>query len=335
MIGIGIIGCGTIAQVRHAPEYHANSKCKLIGYFDAAENRMTKLAAQYGGKIYDSIEAMLNDSDIDAVSVCTSNDTHAAISIRALEAGKHVLCEKPMATNSCDALAMVETARRNGRILMIGHNQRLAPAHAMAKRFIDSGKFGKVLSFQTSFAHGGPESWLKTGDAQNIWFFNPTKSAFGVLGDLGIHKLDLICWFLNESPQKVLGIVGTLDKRNVDGTSISVEDNAAVVLQFPSGTLGTMLTSWTSYGEEDNSTVLNCEKGIIQIYRNGIQLRLIHADGKSEIYAPGNIQTNDDQTKSGIIDLFIEGIIKNTSPIPGEDGLRALKIVEECLQQHS
>ena len=133
MINIGIIGCGKITQVRHLPEYVENPQAHLTGLYDINQSRAEELTRKYGGKAYSSIEEMLTDPEIDAVSVCTSNATHAQITIQALEAGKHVLCEKPMATTLKDCEAMAAAAKKNGKHLMIGHNQRLAEAHALGK----------------------------------------------------------------------------------------------------------------------------------------------------------------------------------------------------------
>ena len=137
MINIGIIGCGKIAQVRHIPEYAENPDVKLAAFFSPNRARAQEQADKYGGKVYDTAEALLADPDIDAVSICAANYAHAELSMQALNAGKHVLCEKPMATTLADCEAMVECAKKNGKFLMIGHNQRLAKAHMEAKRLID------------------------------------------------------------------------------------------------------------------------------------------------------------------------------------------------------
>ena len=119
MIKIGIIGCGKIAQVRHIPEYRQNPDCEIVGYYDLNLARAQALASEFGGKAYVTLEEMLRDKDIDAVSVCVANISHAEDTIAALDAGKHVLCEKPMATTLDDCEKMVMAARRSGRKLMI------------------------------------------------------------------------------------------------------------------------------------------------------------------------------------------------------------------------
>ena len=113
MIKVGLIGCGKIGQVRHLPEYAANPDCRITALYDINKQRAQELAQQYGATAYDSYQALLA-SDVDAVSVCSSNASHAEIAVAALRAGKHVLCEKPMATTLEDCEAMVQAARESG-----------------------------------------------------------------------------------------------------------------------------------------------------------------------------------------------------------------------------
>ncbi len=145
MIRIGIIGCGKIAEVRHAPEFNENSHCKITAFYNRTTETAERFARQYGGKVYTSVEDLLS-SDVDAVSVCVANSQHAAITIRALEAGKHVLCEKPMATTLEDCEDMVQASKDSGKYLMIAMNQRLAKAHIEAKKIIDSGEMGILIN---------------------------------------------------------------------------------------------------------------------------------------------------------------------------------------------
>lgn len=150
-------------------------------------------------------------SDVDAVSVCVANAYHASTAIAALKAGKHVLCEKPMAMNEADCLEMVETARKMGRFLMIGQNQRLAKAHVKAKEILDSGRLGRIITFQTQFCHPGPEGW--TG-SKNSWFFDKKIAAFGAMADLGVHKTDLIVYLTGQKIVRTSAVLATLDKNS-------------------------------------------------------------------------------------------------------------------------
>ena len=198
MVTVGVIGCGKISQVRHIPEYEANPDARIAGLYDVNLERASALAAEHGCRAYASLDELLADPSIDAVSVCTSNATHAETAIRALEAGKHVLCEKPMAVSLEECEAMVSTARATGRKLMIGQNQRLARAHVRAKELLDAGRIGEVITFRTTFGHGGPETW-SVDPGVNSWFFDPKRAAMGAMADLGVHKTDLIQWLIGQT----------------------------------------------------------------------------------------------------------------------------------------
>lgn len=333
MFRIGIIGCGKIAQVRHIPEYAENPYAELAGFYDLNTQRAAELAAQYGGKAYESAEAMLADPAIDAVSVCVANHAHAPITIAALKAGKHVLCEKPMATTLEECEEMVKTAHEVGKFLMIGHNQRLAKAHAVAKELIDQGMIGRIITFRTTFGHGGPETW-SVDPGKNTWFFDKNKAAMGAMADLGIHKTDLIQFLTGQHVVRTTARVVTLDKKDASGQLIGVDDNAICIYEMSGGTMGTMTASWTYYGAEDNSTILYGEKGIMRIYddpAHSIVVKL--ADGTEKVYDVEQIQTNDNQTKSGVIDLWMNCLETNTPPeISGEEALYAMRAVFASLE---
>lgn len=333
MFRIGIIGCGKIAQVRHIPEYAENPYAELAGFYDLNTQRAAELAAQYGGKAYESAEAMLADPAIDAVSVCVANHAHAPITIAALKAGKHVLCEKPMATTLEECEEMVRTAHEAGKFLMIGHNQRLAKAHAVAKELIDQGMIGRIITFRTTFGHGGPETW-SVDPGKNTWFFDKNKAAMGAMADLGIHKTDLIQFLTGQHVVRTTARVVTLDKKDASGQLIGVDDNAICIYEMSGGTMGTMTASWTYYGAEDNSTILYGEKGIMRIYddpAHSIVVKL--ADGTEKLYDVEQIQTNDNQTKSGVIDLWMNCLETNAPPeISGEEALYAMRAVFASLE---
>ena len=333
MVNIGIIGCGSIAKFRHAPEFSSNPDSKIAGYFDPKKDRAEELAEKYGGKVYSSLEDMLNDKSVDAVCVCTSNKYHAPITIQALKAGKHVLCEKPMATSIDEAVSMIKTSRETGKFLMIGHNQRLAPAHVRAKEILASGELGRILTFRTAFGHGGPEFW-SADKGLHTWFFKKDEAVVGAMGDLGIHKADLIRWLIGDEIVEVKAFVSTLDKRNDKDSLIEVDDNAVCVLKSKTGIVGTLTASWTYYGDEDNSTVLYCSNGVMRIYDNPEFPIVVTKKNREKVfYKVGRIQTNESQSKSGIPDMFIDSIVSGKVPeISGEEGFAALKIIIACLE---
>lgn len=327
-IKVGIIGCGKIAQVRHIPEYTANPHAQVYGFYDINQERAKALAEKFGGKAYPSYEALLADPEIEAVSVCAANHAHAEISIAALKAGKHVLCEKPMAISLEECEAMVAAARESGKYLMIGQNQRLAKAHAKAKELIEQGAIGKVLTFRTIFGHGGPETW-SIDPGSNVWFFDKTKAAMGAMADLGIHKTDMIQYVLGSRIVRTQAVLTTLDKRDATGNLIGVDDNAICIYQMENGVIGTMTASWTYYAAEDNTTVIYGTRGELRLYDDPkYSVQQINADGTRIDYQIDQIQTNDNQTASGIIDLFVQCLVEHKEPtISGENVLHAMKAV--------
>lgn len=328
MFNIGIIGCGKIAQVRHIPEYAAHPQARLWGYYDLNQDRARELAEQYGGKVYPSWRDLLADPDIHAVSVCAANNAHAEITIAALEAGKHVLCEKPMATTLAECEAMVAAAQKSGKYLMIGHNQRLAKAHARARKLVEEGAIGDIVTFRTTFGHGGPETW-SVDPGKATWFFDKKKAAMGAMADLGIHKTDLIQFLTGQRVVETTAVVTTLDKKGPDGRLIGVDDNAVCIYRMSGGAVGTMTASWTYYGAEDNSTILYGTRGIMRVYDDpAYSIKITTAAGENILYDIDQIQTNDNQTKSGVIDLFMDSLVNGTPPeISGEEALSAMRAV--------
>lgn len=333
MIGIGIIGCGKITQVRHLPEYLDNPHAKLVGLYDINQERAASLAAQFGGTAYATVEELLANPEIQAVSVCAANFAHAQLTIQALEAGKHVLCEKPMAITLAECEAMVAAAKKASKFLMIGHNQRLAKAHAVAKELLNEGLIGDIITFRTTFGHGGPETW-SVDPGKNTWFFDKSRAAMGAIADLGIHKTDLIQFLTGQKVIRATARVTTLDKRDASGNLIGVDDNAICIYEMSGGAFGTMTASWTYYSAEDNSTVLYGTKGMMRIYddpAHSIVVRLTNGDVK--YYDVEQIQTNDNQTKSGIIDLWMNCLVNNRAPeISGEEALAAMRAVFAALE---
>ncbi|MGD6818830.1 Gfo/Idh/MocA family protein [Metabacillus sp. 113a] len=328
-IRIGVIGCGSIARHRHLPEYAAQAQTEITAVCDVSEERANEIAALYGAAAYTNYSDLLNSGKVDAVSVCTPNYLHAPISIDALKAGLHVLCEKPMATSREDAEAMIKAAKESGKKLMIAHNQRFAPSHQKAKKMIESGELGKVFSFRTAFGHPGPEAW--SVDGKDSWFFRKEEAFIGAMGDLGVHKSDLLRYLLGEEFTEAGAFVQTSAKTFAD-----VDDNAVCVLKTASGTLGTLTASWSYTGKEDNSTILYCEHGIIRLEDDPIHSMIVqYANGEIVKYELGKIQSNEDggQVSTGVIDHFAECILENKEPlVTGEEGKKSLEVILAALK---
>jgi predicted dehydrogenase len=286
------------------------------------------MADQIGAKAYTDYKDLLKDESIEAVSVCTPNALHAPISVDALKAGKHVLCEKPMATSTEEAEAMIVAANEAGRKLMIGHNQRFVPSHQKAKELISKGEAGKIYSFRTAFGHGGPEGW--SVDGKDSWFFKKEEAFIGAMGDLGVHKTDLMRYILGEEFVEVGAFVETSSKENAD-----VDDTAVCVLKTESGTIGTLAASW-SYQKEDNSTVIYGEKAVLRLEEDPVNSLVVqYSTGEVVKYELGGIQTNDDggQSASGVIDRFVTSVLEDVpAAVPGEEAMKSLQVVLGALE---
>jgi predicted dehydrogenase len=327
-INVGIIGCGSITKFRHAPEYKANPHVDEIVFYDRNVDRSEALAALFGGRVAKTADDLFNDPEIHAISDCSSNEHHHLFSAKALLSGKHVLCEKPIALTVEHAREIIEAQKKSGKKLMVDHNQRFTRAHQKAKEILQSGELGNILTFQTTFGHSGPEEW-GFNKTNSTWFFKKERSGHGVAGDLGIHKVDLLHYLLDDEIEQVSAFQGSLHKKDENGHPIEVCDNIVATLKTKKGKIGTASFSWTYYGEEDNSTVVYCEKGILKIYHSDqYQIEVMAKNGEKVRYELEAIQTNDNQTPSGVIDAFIECVrLNQPPPVSGEDALASLKVI--------
>ena len=209
---IGIIGVGTIAAF-HIEAYQKNPNVEVYAFCDINEKRLKAMGEKYGvTRLYTDKDEMLKLEELDAVSVCTWNSAHAPCSIAALKAGKHVLCEKPMAMNADEARAMKQAADESGKLLMIGFVRRFGNDCAVVKDFLDNGEFGDLYFAKATYLrrHGAPGGW----------FGDKSRSGGGPLIDLGVHVTDLARYLAgNPKPVSVYGVTFNKlgDRRGMTG----------------------------------------------------------------------------------------------------------------------
>ena len=186
---IAVIGCGTIATLHHIPSYMKNEKAEIKYFCDILPEKAQAMVEQYGcGTAVTDYRQILNDPEIDAVSVCTPNNMHAQIAMDFLKAGKNVLCEKPAARTYAEAEKMQQVQHETGKVLNIGVVNRFNTAVNRIKNMIDSGELGEVYHVYGSFrAHRSIPGW-------GGWFTTKEISGGGVLIDWGVHFLDLIMY---------------------------------------------------------------------------------------------------------------------------------------------
>ena len=198
-INVGIIGTGAIAKRGHIPGYLDQPDVKLIAMCDIVGDRAKRVAEEVGAKhAFEDYRELLALEEVEAVSVCTPNKFHAPITIGALKAGKHVLCEKPPAMSAAEAQAMVEAAKDNDRVLMICLNNRFQPEIQLLKQYIEEGELGKIYYAKTGI--------LRRRGSAGGWFTQKEMSGGGALIDIGVHCLDWTWWLMGcPQPLQVYG----------------------------------------------------------------------------------------------------------------------------------
>jgi predicted dehydrogenase len=199
---IGIVGCGGIGNGKHMPSLSRINTVEMVAFCDIVEEKAKAAAAKFGGpeaKVYTSYLDIVNDPTIDVVHVCTPNDSHAEISIAAMEAGKHVMCEKPIAKTAEDARRMTEVAERTGRKLTVGYNNRFRQDSQYLKKVCQQGDLGHIYYAK---AHAVRRRAVPTWGV----FLDEEKQGGGPLIDIGTHALDLTLWMMdNYEPKAVMG----------------------------------------------------------------------------------------------------------------------------------
>jgi UDP-N-acetylglucosamine 3-dehydrogenase len=326
---VAVIGCGAIGQRRHLPEFAARKDVEIIGVADIKLDRAKQAAQTFGAaRAFKSYKDLLKLRP-DAVSVCVPNYLHCPMTLDALKAGANVLVEKPMAGSVKEARTMIAAAKKARRQLMVGHNQRLAAAHVRGKEIYKSGELGKCLGFSTTFAHPGPEGWSM--DGADGFFFKKPQAIIGSLGDLGVHKIDLIRWFLDDEVVLASAMTGTVEKKNC-----TVDDTAFATFTMASGIIGQMFAGWILKGGEANYTLICCEKGVIRMYEDPkFSVVVLKRNGERMFIEAGRMQTNEagGQSASGVIDEWVDALLNGRkNVIPGEEGARSLAAIMACVE---
>jgi predicted dehydrogenase len=215
----------------HAQAFHQLDSAELVAVCDSQQERLDPVAEEYGCRAYTDLDDLLADKNVQLISVATPHKSHAALAIRCMQAGKHVIVEKPLTVDLAEADAMIAAAHANGVQLGSVFQRRYWPAALKAKGAIDDGKIGAPLLgiAQVSF----PRS--KTYYDRDPWRGSWEHEGGGVLTNQGIHTIDMFQWFMGGDPIEVTGRWANLTHPYID-----VEDTAAAVIRFASGALGVL-----------------------------------------------------------------------------------------------
>lgn len=259
---VGIIGTGSISEL-HIAAYLKNNNVELYAFCDLDETRLKYMAEKYDIKhTYTDMNEMLLLKELDAVSVCTWNSAHAPCTIAALNAGKHVLCEKPMSVSEEDAKAMKEAADNNNKLLMVGFVRRYGNDCKILKEFIDTDYLGDIYYAKATY--------LRRKGNPGGWFGDKSRSGGGPLIDLGVHVIDLVRYLLgNPKPISVYGATfyKLADRKNIRGKKFyqstsandhdicDVEDLASAMIRFDNGAVLSVETSFSLNIKNDEGKI--------------------------------------------------------------------------------
>jgi len=323
-IKVGIIGAGGIAGGKHLPGHRGVEGVEVIAVCDIIEERAKSFAERHDiphyFTDYRDVAAM---DELDAVSVCTPNNFHASPTIAALEAGKHVICEKPLAGNAKDGQTMVDAAKKSGKVLQIGLQSRFGAGNRTLRKLVEDGVFGDIY-------YGRAEAFRRRGVPAAPTFITKKISGGGPLIDIGVHILDVFLWILgNPKPVKVFGSIATKfghrdDVPNPwgkwDPKIFDVEDFAMGVIKFENGLTVTLETAWASHIQGIGPTFFIGDKA-------GATLEpriFTDKDGKMIDYTP-DILTGLPSEFQSFHNAIRQGL---PSPVPAEQVLQIQKIFD-------
>ena len=325
-IDFAIVGCGRIAN-RHAQHIANNGNLKAVCDIDFIKAK--DLAAKYSSNAYNSIEELLdNEKGLDIVAVCSPNGLHASHSIKILNAGFNVLCEKPMAINLHDCGEMIKAAELNNKRLFAIKQNRFNPPVAAVKSAIDEGKLGKVYSIQLSCFWNRNEDYYA-----NSW--KGTKELDGgTLFTQFSHFIDLLYWIIGDV-KHAHAITRNFAHQNI----IEFEDTGVVVLEFLNGTIGTINYTVNSFEKNmEGSLTIFGEKGTVKIggqylneleYQNidGFEIKDLPAGNNANNY--GHYQgsmSNHDKIYENVVDVLNNGSAISTNSF---EGLKTVEIINK------
>jgi predicted dehydrogenase len=230
---VALVGVGAAAQVNHLPALKKLPEVELVALCDRDAEKAARVAQKFGvPHAYSRFEDLLADETIDAVDITTPNYLHAPMAVAALESGKHVLCERPLARSGTEAAAMAKAARKADRMLMCALQHRFRPDAQLLRRFVEKGDLGQVFHAKAG--------WLRqrTEWDSDEWRALKRESGGGVVLDLGFHMLDLSLWVLGD-PQ-VESVTASVHRSRKD----AVEDSATAFLRLAGGGTLTLELTW-------------------------------------------------------------------------------------------
>jgi len=274
---------------------------------------------------YTSLDALLADGEVDAISINTPNYLHASQTIAALNAGVHVIVEKPMAMNAAEAQAMVSAADQSGALLMVAHCFRFDPEVQWLKAQADSGKLGQIIRTKSYGVHA---NWGPGG-----WFTQAQYAGGGAIADMGIHALDTVRFLLGDpQPTSVYAKIGTYYG------DFDVDDTGIIIVNWENGTTSYIETGWWQpHADKPNAgTQLYGTKGFGELFPTRLSIPDLAAETEAEIDSGFAFPRTEEvsHAKYGVqFAYFMDCIRENITPVPGGlEGMINMKVVDAAYE---
>jgi predicted dehydrogenase len=310
--------------------------------------------------------AVVSRPDIDVVDIVTPNDSHASIAIAAAEAGKHIICEKPLARSGDEARTMLDAVRKAGVIHMVAFNYRRTPAVALAKKYIEEGRIGEIRNFRGTYL----QDWSADPDSPLSWRFQKKIAGSGSVGDIGTHVVDLARYLVGEIAE-VSALLRTYNKTrpvqaggvdklgaavknaSAERAKVDVDDEVVTLLKFAGGAIGSLEATRNAYGRNNFITFeIHGTKGSIAFnYERRDELQVMFADdpadargfrtvysGPAHPYGSGlwpipALGIGYSETKIVECFDFFSAIVSGTQPSPNfEDGYRTERVADALIE---
>lgn len=325
-IKFGLVGCGRIAQ-RHAE--HINNKGKLVAICDTVKEKADQMGLKYEANAYYDLDELLREEKgIDVVSVCSPNGLHAEHALKALNAGVHVLCEKPMALSVYECGEMIKAAERTNKRLFAIKQNRFNPPVIAVKKILDEGRLGRVYSIQLNCF------WNRNADYYHNSWKGTLKLDGGTLYTQFSHFIDLLYWLIGDV-KNVQALMSNYAHKGI----IEFEDTGIVMLEFYNGCIGSINYTVNSYGRNmEGSLTIFGEKGTVKIggqYLNELEYQNIEGykiENLPEGNKPNNYghyqgsMSNHDKVYDNLIEVLQKNAAISTSSF---EGLKTVEIIEK------
>jgi predicted dehydrogenase len=330
-LGVALVGCGSVARWKYAENLRRMEGVSLRAFYGGQAEEFRRTYGDCGAAACASLAELLARPDVDAVCVCTPNSAHAPVALAALRAGKHVLCEKPMATSLADGEAMVQAARRSGVLLTVGHQARFLPAAQALHAEIRQGALGEIEFVRASMLRRlGIPTWGH--------FFDPAVQGGGCLMDLGTHAIDLALWLAGSFDAAYCScgafrgpadLPSSANRYGVwDPAALRVETSAFGQIVLSSGTVVSVDTSWALHipADAENRTLLCGTRGGAELTEGGYTRVATTPDALRTEFV--SVPGDEDAANRAQLENFLRAIRTGGTPLVGaEESLAVLRIL--------